>query len=360
MSHYEARLERDVGGIRKQLAAVGARVEEAVSEAVHALLTGNRDRAYQCILGDLPINRAVRRLDKACHGFIAIHLPSAGHLRWISSVLRITTSLERIGDYAVTICREAVQLPRAPEDVLAREVELIAKESGQMLHQAMRAFGEQNAEAAKATMVMADQVERTFATVFEQLMSQNGQWTKRDLFALLVIFHMLERVSDQSKNICEETVFSAIGETKGPKTYRVLFLDQNNAGVSKLAETLGRRHHPDHMAFRSAGRTAAESFDPNMAKLLGQRGMELDGVGPRVLEPLEGELEEFHVIVSLSGPVTDYVEKVPFHTVALAWDVGRAPAADAADAPQRWEEIYRSLAVRLRDLVLLLHGEGTN
>jgi phosphate transport system protein len=357
MSHYEARLERDLGRISKDLATIADQVQDALRKAVHALLSGDRKQAYACILGDLPINRAVRKLDRACHGFIAIHLPSAGHLRWISAVMRINNALERIGDYAVTICRQAVQLPKAPEGTLARELELVSKESQQMLNQAIEAFAEQKAEAAKATMTMADQVERAFDTVLEELTSGNGEWTKRDIYALLVIFHELERVSDQAKNICEETVFAATGQGKTPKTYRVLFLDRDNAGIGKLAEALGRKSYPKRMAFASAGRAAAKSFDPLMSELVGQRGVDLSDESPRALTPVEGELDEYHVIISLEGAVTDYLESIPFHTTALEWDLGRAPEPGASDAEETWDRIYRDLSVRLRDLVELMHGD---
>lgn len=358
MSHYEERLERDLARIRRDLAQITADVQNALKGAVHALLTNNREQAYAGVLGDMAINRAVRALDQGCYSFIAVHLPSAGHLRWISSTMRIGIALERIGDYAVTICRETVQLPRAPDGVLAREVELMAKEAGQMLHQSMQAFAEQNAEAAKATMAMADQVERTFGTVFEELIEGGGGWSKRDIYALLVVFHMLERVSDQAKNICEETVFAALGEGKAPKTYRVLFLDEDNAGPSKMAEALGARDYPANMAFASAGRTAAAGLDQAMTALMANRGVDLSEESPKALEPIAGELEEYHVIVSLFGRVADYMERIPFHTVALSWDVGSVPPADAEDAADRWEAIYRAISVRLKDLVDTLHGEG--
>ena len=82
MSHYETRLERDLERIRKDLTTIASQVQDALKDAVHALLSGDREQAYDTILNDLPINRAVRALDKACYGFIAVHLPSAGHLRW--------------------------------------------------------------------------------------------------------------------------------------------------------------------------------------------------------------------------------------------------------------------------------------
>jgi len=355
--HYEARLERDLDRIHEDLIDIGTQVQKALENAVHALLNGSQEQAYTTVLGDMPINRAVRALDQACYSFIAIHLPSAGHLRWISSTMRIGIYLERIGDYAVTICRESVQLPHAPDGILAREVEHMAKESGQMLHQAIQAYKDQNAEAAKATMAMADQVERSFDTVFEELTGGNGEWNKRDIFALLIVFHMLERVSDQAKNICEETVFAAVGETKKPKTYRVLFLDEDNAGASKMAEILGTKAYPTNMRFSSAGRKAADALDPGMSAQMAKRGVDLSADTPKTLDLTESELEDYHVIVSLSGSIKDYMERVPFHTTALEWDISAQPADDASDANARWETISRELSVQIRDLVAILHGE---
>ncbi len=120
MSHYEKRLESDLNRIREFLVAVAGQVESALKDSIHALMTGNEILAHATALGDKPVNRAIRELDKQCHGFIALHLPSAGHLRFVSSVMRIGIELERIGDYAVTIGRESVQLEKPPEGGLGR------------------------------------------------------------------------------------------------------------------------------------------------------------------------------------------------------------------------------------------------
>ena len=56
---------------------------------------------------------------------LARHLPSAGHLRFVSSVLRIDLELERIGHYAATICREALQLEQRPPQPLLSDFEVI-------------------------------------------------------------------------------------------------------------------------------------------------------------------------------------------------------------------------------------------
>ena len=140
MSHYEERLEQDLGEIRNRVQAVGARVETAFRSAIEACLAADHARASQTILGDLGINREIRRIDRVCHAFVARHLPSAGHLRFVSSVLRLDVALERIGDYAVAVGRETVQLSVGAPSRVARDIELIADQALRMLRHALRSF----------------------------------------------------------------------------------------------------------------------------------------------------------------------------------------------------------------------------
>ena len=88
MSHLEERLEHDLNEIREQIADMGASVAHALDSAFRALHDANDKLAFKTILSDLPVNRQMRKIDQLCHEFIAVHLPSAGHLRLISSVIR--------------------------------------------------------------------------------------------------------------------------------------------------------------------------------------------------------------------------------------------------------------------------------
>jgi phosphate transport system protein len=83
MSHLEERLEHDLTEIRDHIAKMGSEVEKALDRAFRALANNDDKLAFKTILSDLPINRHMRQIDRLCHAFIAIHLPSAGHLRLI-------------------------------------------------------------------------------------------------------------------------------------------------------------------------------------------------------------------------------------------------------------------------------------
>ena len=352
MKHYERRLENDEQDIRDKTAAIAAMVGEALKNAVHAVRTGNSKLANLTVLGDGEINRAVRAVDRDCHRFIVRHLPSAGHLRLMSATIRAAIALERVGDYAVSIARVATRLSSPPDHNLASAMDNMAADSGEMLERAMQAFVEGNAEQAKAIMVMADQIERLQASALDDLAHGHSERSVDDLFAMFVMFSMLERVSDQAKNLCEEAVFAATGETKGEKVYRILFLDQDDSRLAPMAEALARHNFPNSGEYESAALTPADALDPEMVKYMNARGIDVSSVKPHVMDKGPVELAEFHVVISLQGPVTNYLTDIPFHTATLEWDVAQSPD----DASTDYEAVYRALSVELRQLMERLRG----
>ena len=66
MSHYEERLEQDLGSIRSRVAAVAESIEKALKDSIRALLAQDDDLAAEVILGDLAVNREIRAIDADC------------------------------------------------------------------------------------------------------------------------------------------------------------------------------------------------------------------------------------------------------------------------------------------------------
>ena len=359
MSHYEQRLQHDLDAIHTRFARIAARVEKAIGDALRTVLTGDEDLAYRTILDDERINREVRELDRLCHKFVAIHLPSAGPLRRMSSVIRTNIQLERLGDYAVIICREAIQLSRPPEGPIARELEMTSTDARRTLHQAITAFVDENGEVARATMHLADAVEHTMDAIYEALLGAESSEETRDRIALFVVFNMLKRVWDQAKNICEETVFAVYGEQKSPRVHNILFVDGDNGCASRMAEAIARKVHGEHAHFRSAGKDPVAAADSRMVAFMERHGFDMSAVAPRAVADELTHLDRYYLIVSLDGPVRSYVPRIPFHTSALTWDVGAVgPQTADEEAARQLETLYRDLAVRIDDLMQILRGVG--
>lgn len=357
MSHYEQRLEKDLENIRGEVSDLATLVKEAVKNSVHALLTGNQDLASATILGDGPINRKMRAIDTLCHRFIAVHLPSAGHLRLMSSVIRINIILERIGDYAVTISRELQRINGSPDKRLAQGIELMANEVQLMLKQAMTSFDEENAELAKGTIAMSTQIDNTVSGLYEELLDEKAKWPLIERFAVFSVYHRLERIADQAKNLCEQTIFTVLGEGKASKIYQILFIDDDNSCLSQLAEAIARKHFPQSGNYVSAaGHEPAETLSAGLKDFMDAHGMDISKAKPKPFDMTPAELNRFHVIVSLKGPVSSYIERMPFQTTGLRWELSSVPEGCVCSSAD-YENMHRELSVLIKDLMILLRGE---
>jgi phosphate transport system protein len=360
VSHYEERLERDLAGIRQHVFKLGERVEESLKQAVEALIANDWDASNEVILGDMVINRSSRELDRTCHAFVVRHAPSAGHLRFVSSVLRISVALERMGDYAVTVSRENIQLTDPlPESVLS-DVQLIAHQGWAMLDQALHAFVERDVDLARTTMGQTTQVELTFQKVYADLLAEGEreQHSVKDLFALLGVIASIGRVSDHAKNICEETVFTVTGETKEPKVFRILFVGRRNDSATQIAEAFARKAFPNSGRYESAGWDPADAVPSEFVDHLAEQGLDLSGLVPTPFETSAARLADYHVVVAMGEGVRERIPDVPYRTVVLHWDLPAPESGeDAGDGASR---MYRAVTEQVSSLMVSLRGPNAD
>lgn len=358
MSGYEQRLAADKSEIRKRVFAVGKRVQSAIAEATKALLTRNRESCSNIALGDLPINREIRDLDALCHKFVARHLPSAGHLRFVSSVLQMNVALERIGDYAVTIAREGVQLSVTPSEAISSDIEALSEQACEILGDALLAFSERDADLARKTRPRAKAVNRSYSQYYRYLTRNAEQLSLEDAFAIMTVFHRLDRVADQAKNISEETLFELTGETKAPKKYRILFVDDNGSAWAPMATAIAQKGYPD------SGEYACASVQPTKGVSAPAR-QAADSLGIELVENCalfnseESAIERYDVIVALTNDVTlldRTIPHLPYATSLLRW-----PHEDGAEQePAKLQSACRDLTTRITDLIVLLRGPNAH
>jgi phosphate transport system protein len=359
VTHYEERLERDLGEIRSRVKAVGDLLEDQVRDATQALQHMDPDLANQVILKDRIVNRETRGLDRLCHGFVVRHLPVAHHLRYVSSVLRMGVAMERVGDYAVTICRHSLRCSSPPPPTIARDLELIGQQARFSLGEALKAFHEEDVDRATKALGLTAPVDNTHDSAFEDLVAAGEAHEEpvRDLFAYLRALYVLLRVSDQAENIAQETLFAATGETRNPKVYRILFVDQANDCRSQLAEAYSRKAFPECGTFTSAGWDPADSIRPEILPFFEEHGLSVEDPTPKGVPDLLSEPKHFHVVIGLDEKARELIGELPYKTVFLNWDLGPCPFSEEdPDATGTLESMYRVIAGQMRDLMEVLRG----
>jgi len=192
---------------RLDVVRLGALTLDAIRSATHALERRDGALAARVIAGDDEIDDTRRRVEAACIELIWKQQPVASELRAIAGALQIVTDLERIGDYAVDISKNAIKLIDVPIRPASVEIGQIAAVSQTMLADAMRAYREGDAVAADSVIERDDEVDRLYRSGIEALQSemQADSGVVPAGTILLFVLATIERVGDRAQNIAWKT-----------------------------------------------------------------------------------------------------------------------------------------------------------
>ncbi|MYA44028.1 MAG: hypothetical protein F4Z31_20055 [Gemmatimonadetes bacterium] len=352
LSLYDQRLEADLDAIRTRLGDIGEQVLQNLLHGVQAVLDLDPRLANETLIKDRAVNQATREIEHLCHLFVARHLPSGSHLRFVSGVLRLSVAMERVGDYSVAICRVARQIGSPLPDTVLHNIGLMSEHARRALKTALDGFLEGDPDAAHVSRGFAAQTAAVYPYAFEILnaAADSDSRPARDLFGALLVFRLLQRTAEQAENICQQTLFAVTGERKPEKRYRMLFLDGDNAMASKMAELACVESYPHAGSIGSAGLEAATGFAPALLGFCRRRGIVLTADdAPRAFADALDPSWHYHVIVGLGVDPANHCS-VPYRTAALRWDLQE----DASDGQPNAEELYRELMQRIRGLMTTL------
>ena len=95
---------------------MGSLVAAQIKSALEALVDHDADKASRRIVGDSRINEAQRHISSLIITAIATQQPVARDLRLLLSLDHVTYELERMGDHAASVAKQARKL--APETAL--------------------------------------------------------------------------------------------------------------------------------------------------------------------------------------------------------------------------------------------------
>jgi protein-tyrosine-phosphatase len=213
-------------------------------------------------------------------------------------------------------------------------------------------------ELARSTKVLTTEARADFDQVYGDLLREAKQGTRSitDIFAILFAFMRLVRINDQTRNICEETLFAATGEAKGPGRFRILFLDERATFRSVIAKAIASKAFPASGEYEIAGWNPAPAPDPKVLEFLDAHGHAVNTITPHPLPDTQSGLAAFDVIVGLEGEAKPHLGVIPFRTTLIHWEVGPG-TAEAELTDEVLESTYKELTTEIRDLMETLRGE---
>ncbi|MCE5211897.1 MAG: phosphate signaling complex protein PhoU [Deltaproteobacteria bacterium] len=210
-SHYEMELQE----IKNNLIYLGALTEQAIHLAMQSLTDRNTEIANKVIANDCEIDKMDKEIEEKCIKLLALRQPTAIDLRFITTAIKITGHLERIGDMAVNIAEKVVQLNEEPKLKPYIDLPHMSAIVEEMVAKALDSLIKRDLKIAGEVRQIEQEVDDLNEQIFRELLTFMMEDSK-SIHRALLIMHVsknLERIADHAQGIADMVTYMITGES---------------------------------------------------------------------------------------------------------------------------------------------------
>ena len=203
--HFHEELE----SLKQTLLAMGGLVEEQIRQVMRALVERDDALAQSVVERDQQVNAYDVEVDETCVNLLALHQPTAGDLRFITTAMKIVTDLERMGDQAVNIAQRVLELNQEPQLKPYIDLPRMAEKAQRMVKESLDAFVARDTELARRVCAEDSEVDALKEQIFRELLTfmMEDPRTIPRAIRLILISRFLERLADHATNLAEMVIY---------------------------------------------------------------------------------------------------------------------------------------------------------
>ena len=211
--HTIKAFDEDLDRLRALISEMGGLAEHAIRESMRCLVQHDLDGAAKIVEDDKKLDLLEIETERSAVQLIALRAPMAADLRDVVAAMKISSVVERIGDYAKNIAKRVPLLQDRSIEPMSLMPEM-AKIATQMVHDVLNAFVARDAEGAQRVIERDKAVDDFYNSIFRALLTymlENPNNIGQSAH-LLFIAKNIERVGDHATNIAEMVHYAATGE----------------------------------------------------------------------------------------------------------------------------------------------------
>lgn len=214
--HTRGSLDADMLAVKDGVLRMGSLVEEQILRAHDALLNRDAELAAGVISSDAQVNEVQRAVSALVAMTIATQAPVARDLRFLLALDRVTYELERMGDHAGSVAKQARKLAGVTSMVTYDELTPMATLAAQQVRDVVIALVDLDQARAHEVAARDDEIDRLYHQLFDDVLAEMRTDPSRVDPGTRILFaaHYLERIGDRVTNIAEDVVFLASGEVE--------------------------------------------------------------------------------------------------------------------------------------------------
>jgi len=211
-----AALDRDERNVKDGILRMGSLVEAQIRDAIRSVVERDTELAQQVIDGDERVNDAQREIADNVVTAIATQSPVARDLRFLMALDHVAFELERIGDHASGIAKQALKLNQEPAIREIRDLARIGHLAAEQVRGVVTALIDIDDALARSVAARDDEIDHGYRTVFSEvidLMRTDPRTVERGTRVILAA-HWVERIGDRVTNVAEDVVYLATGRVE--------------------------------------------------------------------------------------------------------------------------------------------------
>ncbi|MDA5193612.1 phosphate signaling complex protein PhoU [Govanella unica] len=213
--HTVKSYDEELNQLRSMISRMGGLAEAQLTGAIEALTERNAEKAQRIIAADRSLDILEQEIESQAIQMIALRSPMADDLREIVAAIKISSTLERIADYAKNVAKRSIVLNQSehvkPAVLIPQMVELTKV----MLKDALDAYIDRDAQKTIMVWESDKGVDELYNSLFRELLTYMMENPRliTPCTHILFIAKNIERIGDHVTNLAEIVYYQVKGET---------------------------------------------------------------------------------------------------------------------------------------------------
>ncbi len=210
--HTVSSFDKDLREISQLIIEMSELTMKSVDIVDQAIKTKDKNLILTIKDHDQRINQYHSKIDSEITAFIALRQPKAYDLRFSISSVKVSSNLERVGDYAKAVVKKIVNI-----DILEDHKKTLLNMtnlSRKMILDSVSSIIDNDLEKAEEVMANDDKIDDFYQEIFNEFSDNKISEKSRELINVIFIAKAIERLADHAVNIAAIVEYIVNGKIK--------------------------------------------------------------------------------------------------------------------------------------------------
>ena len=212
--HISRSYDQELARLRDLIVEMGGLVEEQLAIAIRAVVEEDAEAATRAVEQDPAVDALEREVERFVIRLLALRQPVAADLRQVVAALKMTSDLERIGDYAANLAKRSIVLAQFSLPFKLTGLAAMARLVQENLKLVVDAVQTDDSLKAIQAWQSDPAIDDLYNSIFRELVTYMMEDARSitPCTHLLFIAKNLERIGDHVTNVAENVHYAVTGE----------------------------------------------------------------------------------------------------------------------------------------------------